>query len=1266
MSQSAPQPRRKGSLYARPSRFALLLSAKAKTRTDRCMSIELVDAQNGAIDLQISDESCIAAPLPTLMEALPIEHSVDFEGGFNILAEQDDAGNEDDFSDGQSEGESHGESEDEGRDCLQEHEIAEKQNHHTHNHHADNHHGHEYHHETINSPVLPQADETFASTLKHGLDLQAEPTLLSETLSSMVVTESQHVAPHNDGNDDLFKDIPDSRKRNAIRHVPASLFEDDLNTDSAKPHRAPPLFKAQVVDTVPSATLASKEPRRIQNQQYHPLFIPDAASGLTNEPPNEANLQTVSQQRKPLSSIPSLLRIVPENVGTLSTILTAKEAADRLPDAVGKFLGLSLRASGQETITRSAKRLLDIVRDICCVEDEAALMDQQDQKAARTASADLTDLTAAAGLANPVPIPLILNPSSASRAAHAGAWVQMLRFQRTRLLAQCRAASQSPADRYVQQLATSAAKALKLAASFAMEAIEQQGMSGGTVVFGSPLGTPSTHRRSYGGSTGEIDVASLCKQYMSLARIIEDRLWTSPTLAHSNLESTDLTGNEDLVNSMDGMDALKAIFGIASDLTCVCMTLASTLVHRRHRGNMLEWAKQLYIIPTEVFGRIRSRAFRRMDAKERQVSDYIPQFIVTHRSARIQLIAELELRSLVSMLSSTASSVVAAITSATDLLPKQSIQIAATSADDAQTSASLDSQPQSELTQSNSTQQATTPTIDEETRFLLLLRSALHDVTVALNDAAKTLRSDQPPIVVSAAGYDIALRLHNVLLCFSGCVATNTHFARLAAGIENTLPHIMAGINTLEQDDRLRTSDGSEPSVFLQIVGVVRPVIQHISMIVQHVLNASPDTRYSVSISKKKIIHDEAADINIWSEKQVDESANRGTLNALIRALTSDKTHDPMFLKACIMTYQSFTTTEKFFSKLMERYHVPQTEEYPDEESFKKAATSIKLRVCQVIQNWLETHFSDASEDVFRKLNEFIDVTLISDNLKNVSQKLKSTIEKKVNRALTGAPYVKEDALKYTENSYLPLKIMQDFPIAEIARQLTLIDFEVYSSIQPVEFLNQAWNVAKYKYRAPNLLYYIQRFNTVSKWVASCILWHEDVNSRALMWARMVSLAEQFKELNNFQLLMAVISGLNTSAVHRLKFTREEIPKRSMEVFTSLEELMSSESSFKRYRETLHNCQPPCMPYIGIYLTDLTHIEDGNPTIIDGQINFEKLKLVFRVISEIRQYQYGTYGFPKSSTLAPFLTLLPHLEDDALYRISTLREPRGAERSDIS
>jgi uncharacterized membrane protein len=40
-----------------------------------------------------------------------------------------------------------------------------------------------------------------------------------------------------------------------------------------------------------------------------------------------------------------------------------------------------------------------------------------------------------------------------------------------------------------------------------------------------------------------------------------------------------------------------------------------------------------------------------------------------------------------------------------------------------------------------------------------------------------------------------------------------------------------------------------------------------------------------------------------------------------------------------------------------------------------------------------------------------------------------------------------------------------------------------------------------------------------------------------------------------------------------------------------LEATMGMEGSFKVYRQTLINATPPCVPYIGVYLTDLVFIE---------------------------------------------------------------------------
>lgn len=66
---------------------------------------------------------------------------------------------------------------------------------------------------------------------------------------------------------------------------------------------------------------------------------------------------------------------------------------------------------------------------------------------------------------------------------------------------------------------------------------------------------------------------------------------------------------------------------------------------------------------------------------------------------------------------------------------------------------------------------------------------------------------------------------------------------------------------------------------------------------------------------------------------------------------------------------------------------------------------------------------------------------------------------------------------------------------------------------------------------------------------------------------------------------------------------------------------MTAEGSYKNYRTTIQSVQPPCVPYIGVYLLDLTYIEDGNPDNLGNRINFSKRTMVSRVIQQLQQYQ---------------------------------------------
>lgn len=126
------------------------------------------------------------------------------------------------------------------------------------------------------------------------------------------------------------------------------------------------------------------------------------------------------------------------------------------------------------------------------------------------------------------------------------------------------------------------------------------------------------------------------------------------------------------------------------------------------------------------------------------------------------------------------------------------------------------------------------------------------------------------------------------------------------------------------------------------------------------------------------------------------------------------------------------------------------------------------------------------------------------------------------------------------------------------------------------------------------------------------------------------------------------------------------VPSKTMQTFDELNKVMHSTMNFTVYREKIHTVSLPCLPFLGVYLSDLTFIEDGNPNMLRNNekfINFSKRMKTAEVVRDLQQYQTVPYPFQKVQELQMWLDheLQNSSEIQELYDLSTQVEPRERE-----
>ncbi|KAJ2852018.1 Ras guanine nucleotide exchange factor bud5 [Coemansia brasiliensis] len=172
--------------------------------------------------------------------------------------------------------------------------------------------------------------------------------------------------------------------------------------------------------------------------------------------------------------------------------------------------------------------------------------------------------------------------------------------------------------------------------------------------------------------------------------------------------------------------------------------------------------------------------------------------------------------------------------------------------------------------------------------------------------------------------------------------------------------------------------------------------------------------------------------------------------------------------------------------------------------------------------------------------------------------------------------------------------IYQVSPV-DVACQLTIIESSCYCQIEPYELINKEFSRGSDSH-AINVRQMSRWCTQITRWASAMILLEPTPERRCRMLRYFIDLGIQLLALKNYDAVMAIKAAIYSAAVMRLKRTWSVLPKKYTILCRRLHEAMDSDRNYANYRNMLRRSQPPLLPFLGLYLTDLTFLDDGNPT----------------------------------------------------------------------
>ncbi|CAF4553547.1 unnamed protein product [Rotaria sp. Silwood2] len=235
----------------------------------------------------------------------------------------------------------------------------------------------------------------------------------------------------------------------------------------------------------------------------------------------------------------------------------------------------------------------------------------------------------------------------------------------------------------------------------------------------------------------------------------------------------------------------------------------------------------------------------------------------------------------------------------------------------------------------------------------------------------------------------------------------------------------------------------------------------------------------------------------------------------------------------------------------------------------------------------------------------------------------------------------------------------------------------------------------------------IEQFNAVVNRVIATILKEQNEQTRARIIEKWIDIAYECRKLKNFSSLTAILNGLLSGCVYRLNKTWSHVNLNYRSILTELKNIFGSCADRKQARAILDKegtakyvdvsiamngtldkklrskktrnqkkTMIGTVPYLGLYLSDLTYIDSAYDNYININendkssqklINFEKHRKQFEILAQIKLFQSAANAYTTLRSLLYFKHWFDNVQtyiDAESWELSYQIEPKTIDNID--